>query len=549
MASGKKRGKTMKRRNGLLFIVFILLISMALVGCNSNSTGGTKGKDGKESEKGIEKEEGSAAGGTLVFGRGADSTSLDPAITTEGEAFKVTDNIFETLINFGEQDTEIGPGLASEWEASEDGLKHTLKLREGVKFHDGTDFNADAVVFNFDRWSSGDAGQFPYYESQFGDKVKEVKAVDEHTVEFNLNSPIAPFYKNLAMSPFGIASPAAIEKHGEKFIENPVGTGPFMFKEWKRNDRITIVKNDQFWQEGLPKLDQVIFRSIPENSARLNALSSGEVDLIDGVNFSDISQIESNPDLQVFERPTLNVAYLGLTNTRGPLKEKLVRQALNHAVDKKALIEAFYAGAADPATNPMPPVVAGYNDAVQDYPYDPEKAKELLKEAGYENGFEMELWAMPVPRPYMPDGQKIAEALQANFEAIGVKAKIVTYEWGTYLEKATKGEADTFLLGWTGDNGDADNFLYVLLDEDAIGSNNYTYYKNSKVHELLLQAQASPDQAEREELYKQAQVIIKDDAPWIPLVHSRPILAGKKGITNFKPHPTGSDLLSSVELK
>lgn len=541
----------MKKR-GILFLVFALLLSLALVGCSGNSsTGGTKEEEEKDTgtEEGTKETEETAGSDTLVFGRGGDSTSLDPAVTTEGEAFKVTKNIFETLINFGEQDTEIEAGLATEWETSEDGLKHTLKLREGVKFHDGTDFNAEAVVYNFERWKAGNAEQFYYYNSQFGDKIDSVVAVDTYTVEFNLNKPIAPFFKNLAMSPFGIASPAAIEKHGDKFIENPVGTGPFVFKEWKRNDRITIEKFADYWQEGLPKLDQVIFRSIPENSARLNALASGEVDLIDGVNFSDVATIEGNPDLQVFERPTLNVAYLGLTNTRGPLQDKLVRQALNHAVDKKALIEAFYAGAADPAINPMPPVVAGYNDAVEDYPYDPVKAKELLKEAGYENGFEMELWAMPVPRPYMPDGQKVAEALQANFEAIGVKAKIVSYEWGTYLEKANNGEADSFLLGWTGDNGDADNFLYVLLDEDAIGSNNYTYYKNPEVHELLLRAQASSDQAEREELYKQAQVIIKDDAPWIPLVHSRPILAGKAGISNFKPHPTGSDLLSNVELK
>ncbi|MBP2242714.1 peptide/nickel transport system substrate-binding protein [Cytobacillus eiseniae] len=543
----------MNKRKGFLWLVFALLLSLALIGCSkSEETDAPKetdsNKDGETGEVAEEPEE-TATGGTLVFGRGGDSTSLDPASTTEGEAFKVTVNLFETLINFGEQDTEIEAGLATEWDTSEDGLKHTLKLREGVKFHDGTDFNAEAVVFNFERWSAGNAEQFYYYNSQFGDKIDSVVAVDEYTVEFNLNTPIAPFYKNLAMSPFGIASPTAIETHGEKFQENPVGTGPFVFKEWKRNDRITIEKFADYWQEGLPKLDSVIFRSIPENSARLNALASGEVDLIDGVNFSDVPTIEGNPDLQVFERPTLNVAYLGLTNTRGPLQDKLVRQALNHAVDKTALIDAFYAGAADPAINPMPPVVAGYNDAVEDYAYDPEKAKELLKEAGYENGFEMELWAMPVPRPYMPDGQKVAEALQANFAAIGVKAEIVSYEWGTYLEKANNGEADTFLLGWTGDNGDADNFLYVLLDEDAIGSNNYTYYKNDEVHDLLLKAQASPDQAEREELYKQAQVIIKDDAPWIPLVHSRPILAGKAGISNFLPHPVGSDLLSGVELK
>ncbi|MEK3989002.1 ABC transporter substrate-binding protein [Robertmurraya sp. FSL R5-0851] len=532
----------MKKRTSLMFLAFILMLSLALVGCSKN----TANESSSEGE-GSGNEE--AAVDTLVFGRGGDSVSLDPATATDGESFKVTKNVFETLIEFGEQDTELAPGLATEWTNSEDGLTYTLKLREGIKFHDGTDFNAAAVKFNFDRWASGDKEQYYYYNSQFGDRIKEVKVVDDYTVEFVLNSPLAPFYKNLAMSPFAIASPAAIEEYGDKFMENPVGTGPFVFKEWKRNDRITIVKNEEYWQEGLPKLNQVIFRAIPDNSARLNALSSGEVDLIDGVNFSDVGTIEANADLQTFYRPSLNIAYLGLTSTRGPLKEKLVRQALNYAVDKEALIDAFYAGAAEPAKNPMPPVVAGYNDDVVDYEYDPEKAKELLKEAGFENGFEMELWAMPVARPYMPDGQKVAEALQANFEAIGVKAKIVTYEWGTYLDKARLGEADTFLLGWTGDNGDADNFLYVLLDQDSIGSNNYSYYQNQEVHDLLVAAQSTADQAEREKLYKEAQVLIKEDAPWIPLVHSQPALAGKANLTGFLPHPTGSDILSTVEFK
>jgi peptide/nickel transport system substrate-binding protein len=540
----KKRGVTMRQRKSILFLVFMLLLSLALVGCNK-STSNKSDKPKKDDKNNVQ----TASGGTLVFGRGGDSTSLDPAITTEGESFKVTINVYETLVNFGEQDTELHPGLATEWETSEDGLKQTLKLRKGVKFHDGTDFNAEAVVFNFNRWKAGNAEQFYYYNSQFGDRIKEVKATDEYTVEFSLSAPIAPFFKNLAMTPFGIASPAAIEKYGDDFFKNPVGTGPFKFKEWKQNDRITIVKNEDYWQEGLPKLDEVIFRVIPENSARLNALNSEEVDLIDGVNFSDKGQIESNSNLQVFERPSLNIGYVGLTSTRKPLDNKLVRQALNYAVDKQAIIDAFYAGAAEPAKNPMPPVVAGYNDEVKDYEYDPEKAKKLLAEAGYADGFEIELWAMPVPRPYMPDGKKVAEALQKMFAEVGVKAKIVSYEWATYLDKLNKGEADTFLLGWTGDNGDADNFLYVLLDEDSIGSNNYSYYKNDKVHDLLLKAQASSDQAEREEFYKQAQLLIKEDAPWIPLVHSTPLLAGKASISGFKPHPTGSDLLSSVEIE
>lgn len=529
----------MNKRKSIWFLAFVLILSMALVGCNKETSSDNKDK-GSSGEK---------AGGTLIFGRGGDSVSLDPANATDGESFKITDNVFETLVNFGVDNTEIEPGLAEKYEESKDGLVHTFHLKEGVKFHDGTDLNAEAVVFNFNRWKAGPAEDFPYYISQFGDNIKEVKAVDEYTVEITLNRVVAPLYKNLAMSAFGIASPAAIEKYGDKFKENPVGTGPFVFKEWKRNEKITLEKNKEYWQEGLPKLDQVVFQTIPDNSARLNALSAGEVDLIDGVNFSDVESIEGNKDLQIFYRPSLNVGYLGLTSTRGPLKDKKVRQALNYAVDKKAIIDAFYAGAAEPAKNPMPPTIAGYNDAIQDYAYDPEKAKALLKEAGYDNSQTLELWAMPVPRDYMPNGQKVAEALQKNFADVGVKTKIVSFEWATYLDKASKGEADMFLLGWTGDNGDADNFLYALLDEDSIGSNNYSYFKNDEMHKLLIEAQSTVDQAKREELYKKAQEIIKEEAPWIPLVHSTPVIAGKKSVTGYVPHPTGTEALSNVELK
>jgi peptide/nickel transport system substrate-binding protein len=301
--------------------------------------------------------------------------------------------------------------------------------------------------------------------------------------------------------------------------------------------------------KGYPKLNQVIFKSIPENSARLNALQTGEIDLMDGVNPSDTASITSNKDLQTFERPSMNVGYVGLTTNRKPLDNKLVRQALNHAVDKQAIIDSFYGGLAEPAKNPMPPSLEGYNDDIEPYPYDLEKAKALLAEAGHPDGFKMELWAMPVPRPYMPEGMKVAEVLKSSFAKIGVEAEIKTYDWATYLDKASKGEADSFMLGWTGDNGDADNFLYTLLDKDSIGSNNYTYYSNDELHEILIEAQSNADQEKRNELYKKAQEIIKEDAPWIPIAHSTPILAGSSSLTGFMPHPTGSDILTKVEFK
>lgn len=523
-----------KKRMWSAALLLLLVLSTVLAACGTNSG---SSKD------------------TLVFGRGGDSTSLDPSRVTEGETFKVTVNLYETLLNFGEEDTTIQPGLAKEWN-TDDGLTYTFQLEEGVKFHDGTDFNADAVVKNFERWANGDADKFPYYNSMFGGfkgdeghVIESVTADGDYTVIIKLKRPQAPFLKNIAMSMFAIASPTAFEKGDDQFERNPVGTGPFQFVEWKSNDSITIEKFDEYWQEGLPKLDKIIFRSIPDNSARLNALIAGEIDLADGINPADGEKIEGNADLQLIERPSMNVGYLGLTVTRPPFDKKEVRQAMNYAIDKETIIESFFEGRANAAKNPMPPSISGYNDDIEPYEYNPEKAKELLAQAGYPDGFEMELWAMPVPRPYMPDGAKVAEVIQSNLAEIGVKAKIVSYEWPTYLDKASKGEADAFMLGWTGDNGDADNFLYVLLDEDNIGSNNYTYFKNDEMHDLFIDAQSEVDENKRIELYKKAQEIIHEEAPWVPIAHSTPLLAAAKDLTGFVPHPTGSDLLSNVEFK
>ncbi|WP_342506287.1 ABC transporter substrate-binding protein [Sporosarcina sp. FSL K6-2383] len=547
-----------KRKFWLFGLMMLLVLSAALAACGSGDDEKDEGT-GKE-EEGTKSEEKATddkdVKDTLVFGRGGDSTSLDPSRVTEGESFKVTVNLYETLLNFGEEDTTIQPGLASEWVTSEDGLTYTFTLREGVKFHDGTDFNAEAVVKNFDRWANGDADKFPYYYSMFGGfkddperVIDSVTADGDNTVVITLTRQQAPFLKNIAMSMFAIASPTAFEEGDDKFERNPVGTGPFKFVDWKPNETITIEKFDDYWQEGLPKLQKIIFRSIPDNTARLNALMNGDIELADGINPSDGKAIEGNADLQLFERPSMNVGYLGLTVTRPPFDKKEVRQAINHAIDKQSIVDAFFEGRANIAKNPMPPSISGYNDDIEGYDYNPEKAKELLAQAGLADGFEMELWAMPVPRPYMPDGKKVAEVIQKNLADVGITATIVSHEWATYLDLASKGDADAFMLGWTGDNGDADNFLYVLLDEDNIGSNNYTYYQNDEMHELFIQAQTETDEAKRNELYKKAQEIIHEEAPWVPLAHSTPLLGGASDLSGFLPHPTGSDLLSSVEFK
>jgi peptide/nickel transport system substrate-binding protein len=273
---------------------------------------------------------------------------------------------------------------------------------------------------------------------------------------------------------------------------------------------------------------------------------------MDGLNPSDVKLVKQNQNLQIFERPGMNVAYLAFNTEKKPFNDPKVRQALNHAVNKEGIIKSFYADLAKPAKNPMPDVLWGYNDQIKDYEFDLDKAKKLLKEAGYADGFKVDFWAPTDPRPYMPDGKKIAEFIQADLAKIGVKAEIVSYDWQTYLDRTGKGEHSMALLGWIGDNGDPDNFLYVLLDKDnAKGpdAGNIAFYKNDKLHDILIKAQQVTDQEERTKLYEQAQEIIKKDAPWVPLVHVTEPMAAWNHVKGYIPHPTGSDKMLKVDIE
>lgn len=522
----------------VLLYIFMVLGVIVLSACGNKDTG-NKGADSKES--------------SLVYGRGTDSVSLDPITVTDGESFKVARNIYETLVQFGEDDTSIKPSLAKEWEISEDQLTYTFTLQEGVKFHDGTVFNAEAVVKNFERWMNGTVDQFPYYGDMFGGFVDDknhiidtVKALDEHTFEIKLKKPSAALLNNLAMTAFSIASPSAIEKEGDKFGENPVGTGPFKFKSWNRNDSIELTKNEDYWQNGYPKVTKLIYRTLPDNAARLNSLVTGEIDIADGLSPSDHKRIEEDSNLQLLKRPSFNVGYLGMTMTQKPLNDSKIRQAVSLAIDRQAIVSSFFEGLATEAKNPLQPTSLGYNENTEPYTFDVEKAKGLLKESSYD-GKVVELWAMPVPRPYMPDGQKVAEAIQKNLETIGMKTKIVTYEWATYLDKTRKGEAQLFLLGGTSDNGDPDNLLSLFFDES--GSLNNSQLNDVKIQNWLAEARSTTDETKREEIYGEIQNRLREIVPVLPLVHSTPIVGARSNVENYKPHPTEADDLKSVIVK
>ncbi len=556
----------MKLRDSFLLM---LLVSLVLIlgacggGGDEESDADSSGSSETTDESG--EEAGDSDGEkTLIFARGGDSESLDPGSTSDGESSRVTQQVLETLLTFEAESFELEPGLAHDWEVSDDGLTYTFYLEEGVKFHDGTDFNAEAVKINFDRFADPEheyafadheyvyfmyGTMFGGHKGDEGHVVDEVKVVDDYTVEFHLNKPLGFFLQNMGMSYFAITSPAALEEFGPEINENPVGTGPFKFVSWTKNDSIVLEKNEDYWKEGLPKLDKVIFEVIPDNAARLIALRSGDIDIMDGLNPDDAAGVESDDDLTLYSRAENNFGYVGFNVQKEPLDNELLRQAISHAIDREAIVEALYAGYGTVAKNPLPPSYLGYNDDVEGYQYDVDKAKELLSEAGYADGLEIDLWTMPVARPYMPDPETTAEIIQNNLAEIGVTVNIVREEWAPYLEKTMNGEHQIYMLGWSGTNGDPDYFISSLLHGDLIGDSNREFYQNEEVDKLLNAAKVEIDQDKRAEMYEEAQAIIAEDVPMVPLVHSTPVMASSNKVKNYVPHPSTSESLEEVDIE
>jgi peptide/nickel transport system substrate-binding protein len=510
-----------------------------------------------------------SASGTLVFGSSGDPDRLDPADTTDGESIQRMDNIFEGLVEYEAGSVLIQPCLATSWETSANGTEIVFNLRKGVKFHDGTDFNADAAVFSFARQYDinhpfHQYGEWAYWGWMFGD-VDKMEKVDDYTVKLILKRPNASIMTSLAMFTVNIVSPTNAEKYKEDAFKYPCGTGPFKFVEWVKDDHVTLEANENYWRERA-KLDKLIFKVIPDPSARLMALEVGEVQGIEYPNPADFERIKANKDLKLLSEPGMNIGYMAMNEGYGyidanengvrdidteplvktpgyfePLTKKEVRQAINMAIDKKSIVDNLYMGTASVAKNGMPPFMLGYNDAIVDYPYDPARAKQLLAEAGYPDGFEVTLYVMPVSRPYMFDPPKIGEAIQSYLGAIGIKVSIYQVDWGTYLQEAQAGKHQMCLLGWTGDNGDPDNFLNVLYGANvcSIGTaGNYAFYINNTNQELLSAALATYDVEKRAEYYKKSQEMIHEDAGYVYLAHSNQNLVFRVNVQGYVICPT-----------
>ena len=510
----------------------------------------------------------SFANNTMIFAISTEVNELDPANSI---GFYAIDNLFEGLVKFKEGSTHIEPCLSTSWKVSKDGKEIIFYLRKGVKFHDGTDFNAEAVVFSFVRQYNHNHpyhqyGKWAFWSSMLSGDVDRIEMIDNYTVRLTLKKPNASILSSLAMCAMSIVSPSNAKKYKENAFKHPCGTGPFQFIEWVKNDHITLEANENYWRERA-QLDQLIFKVIPDPSVRLMALEIGEIKGMEYPNPTDFERIKTNKDLISMTKPGMNVGFIAMNTGYGyidenkngirdisleplvktpgfyePLTKRRVRQAISMAIDKQSIVDNIYMGTAIKAKNGMPPFMLGYNDEIEDYPYDQERAKELLAEAGYPDGFEITLHITPVSRPYMFDPPKISEAIQSYLAAVGIRVKIYQLDLSNYLMELLEGKHQMCLGGWFGDNGDPDNFMNAAYgtNSTSIGAAaNFAFYINDEAQELLSKALATYEDEKRASYYKKVQEMIHEDAGWVYLTHSTQNMVFRNNIKGFTLSPTG----------
>jgi peptide/nickel transport system substrate-binding protein len=564
------------------WLAVLAALTMLAAACGGGDDGGTTTDDTEPATDGTETTD-EGEGATLVFGTSSDPVVLDGILVSDGESLRAIDQMFEGLVTLEDGGTEIEPALATEWEADEDGTAWTFQLREGVTFHDGEEFNAEAVCANFDRWYNFTGsfqnpnatyywqtvfGGFAEVDPDFAESVPETSLFDSCVVDgdlevtINLTSPSASFISALALTNFTMASPAALEEYGADEgeiddegifrptgtygTENPTGTGPFMFESWTRNDRLVMTRNPDYWGDFPGNVETLIFRPIADNAARLQALQTGEINGYDLVEPQDFETIDSDENLQLLERPAFNVGYIGFSQGRGdsPTAEKAVREAIAHAINRQEIVDAFYAGQGEVAHAFMPPELFGYTDDVTKYDYDPDAAQQILDDAGIDTPVEI-TFAYPtdVTRPYMPDPQANFEAMVADLEECCFTVTQRSAVWSPdYLDNATNGRYDLYLLGWTGDFGDPDNFLGTFFQ----GFQPQWGFEDQEIFDCLDEAEVETDEDARTAKYEECNQLIMDFLPGVPYVHTKPALAFTANVSGYQPSPVSLEPFSIV---
>ena len=530
----------MKRisRNWLYTFIAIAFISIVLAGCASepDEAGGTE-NDGKQH------------GGELVIATVSDAISLDPAGANDVPSFDIQFNIFEKLIKHDEN-MGLQPSLATSWEAVDD-TTWEFKLQEGVTFHDGTTFNAEVVKANVERIIDEDVAAPTAY---LLDMIDEVVVIDDYTIQIKTAYPFSGLPAHLAHSAGAMISLEQIEADyaameegadpGSVINEKPIGTGYFKFDEWSPGQYIRLVKNEDYW-DGAALLDSVTFKVVPEDLTRIAELNTGDSHVTNQLSSSDVAQIESTEGLAMLQQGSVSLDYLGFNTQKEPFDDERVRQAITMAINKEQIVDGIANGYAIPAAGPLAPNVFGYDENLEGIAYNQEEAKKLLAEAGYEDGFSTSIWTNETR-----ERLDIATNIQSQLSEIGIEVEIEIFEWGAYLEKIGEGEHDMFILGWSNGTADADNGLYPLFHSENMGPpGNRTFLDHGELDSILEEARQTADEAERIELYKQAQELLVELAPMNYLMHKDYLSGLREEVKGLSMLPTKFLLLKDVNIE
>ncbi len=516
-------------------------------------------------------------GGTLVFAGASDPTYLDPALVSDGESFRVTKQIFEGLVELKPGTTRVRPALARSWKLGRDGKTWTFRLRRGVRFHDGTPFNAAAVCFNFNRQYNfrgpfQDASASYYWQNIFGgyrrnessslspSLYRSCRARGKYTAVIKLRTRSGPFIPSLVISSFAIQSPTALRRYnanrgelrggtfyptGSYAFSHPTGTGPYIFRSWRVGEKVELVRNPRYWGKK-PGISRLIIRPISNNTARLQALQTGEVNAYDLVQPQDVATIRRNNRLKLVNRPPFNVGYVTINSAHPPFNNVLVRRAIAFGLDRRSVVRSFYAGRGSVAHEFMPPSIAfGYAKNVQRYPFNPERAKALLRRAGLSLPVKVDFWyPTNISRPYMPNPKLNFEAFSASLERSGFNVVAHSAPWRPdYVKHVNDGTAgDLNLIGWTGDYGDPDNFVGTFFQSYSPQFG----FRNPRLFRILDRAESTVSIKKRDALYKQANRLIARLVPAVPYVHTRPALGFQRRVRGYVPSPVGTEPFSTV---
>ncbi|MEV4777397.1 ABC transporter substrate-binding protein [Microbacterium sp. LTA6] len=553
---------TPMRRRGLLAVSGAALAALVLAGCVASD----RGDGGSETAKDVDS--------TFVFAASSDPASLDPAFAQDGETFRVSRQMFEGLVGTEPGTADPAPLLAEKWESAEDGMSHTFTLKEDVTFHDGTPFNAEAVCFNFDRWfnwtglAASEALGYYYNKLFHGYASDPANAVyksctpdGDNKVTIELNKPFAGFIPSLSLPAFGMQSPSALQEFAadevggtaeapvlsEYATAHPVGTGPFQFEEWAPGEQVSLKAFPDYWGDK-GQIEQIIFRTIDDPTARRQALEAGDIDGYDLVGPADSKALEDD-GFHMESRPPFTVLYLAFNQVVPELQDIRVRQALSYAVDKDALIKQVLPDGTEKATQFVPPVVNGYNEGVTTYEYDPEKAKALLEEAGFTADNPLTLtfnYPVNVSRPYMPDPEQIYTVLASQLAEVGVKVNPVTDAWNPdYLEKITAGsDHGIHLLGWTGDYNDTDNFVGVFFGQKSAEWG----FDNPELFQKLTEARGVSSLEEQTPLYEEINEDVAQFIPGVPIAHPAPTLAFDSRVKSYPASPVNDEVFTDIVL-